>query len=265
MHIQELKETFQKKFQALGKKFIKNHQSQIFLSKHTKLVDSSLIKLWESRNLKGELCLVAVGGYGRSELFPYSDVDILVLSNNKLTEDETERVSGFITDCWDLGLKIGHSVRNICEAREEFHKDITTATNLIENRLVTGNPIIFKKLLSLIDRELSVDNFYIDKIKEQANRHKKYKDSAYQLEPNIKESPGGERYNTLLNGKLLEKFMKFYFLYAINIYIDIVNKDETDLQAEISSSSNVLNDDVVESMMSGRNICLLYTSDAADE
>lgn len=71
---------------------------------------------------------------------------------------------------------------------------------------------------------------------------------------NIKESPGGERYNTLLNGKLLEKFMKFYFLYAINIYIDIVNKDETDLQAEISSSSNSLNDDVVESMMSGRNI-----------
>ena len=71
---------------------------------------------------------------------------------------------------------------------------------------------------------------------------------------NIKESPGGERYNTLLNGKLLEKFMKFYFLYAINIYIDIVNKDETDLQAEISSSSNLLNDDVVESMMSGRNI-----------
>ena len=217
MHIQELKETFQKKFQALGKKFIKNHQSQIFLSKHTKLVDSSLIKLWESRNLKGELCLVAVGGYGRSELFPYSDVDILVLSNNKLTEDETERVSGFITDCWDLGLKIGHSVRNICEAREEFHKDITTATNLIENRLVTGNPIIFKKLLSLIDRELSVDNFYTDKIKEQTNRHKKYKDSAYQLEPNIKESPGGLRdlqtvtwiSNSQKKGRTIEDLLKY--------------------------------------------------------
>jgi len=192
MYIQ-LKEILQQKFQAIGKKFLSNHQSQIFLSRHTKLVDDSLKELWNARDLKGGLCLVAVGGYGRSELFPYSDVDILVLSNNKLTKDESERVSGFIADCWDLGLKIGHSVRDISEAREEFHKDVTTATNLLENRFVTGDQIIFKKLLLLIDKEMSVNDFYIEKIKEQTKRHKKYKDSAYELEPNIKESPGGLR------------------------------------------------------------------------
>ena len=216
MYIQELKERFEQKFQTLGKKFLNDHQSQIFLSKHTKLVDNSLVKLWQSRNIQGELCLVAVGGYGRSELFPYSDVDILVLSKEKLNKDETERVSGFITDCWDLGLKIGHSVRSIFEAREEFHKDVTTATNLLENRFVTGNPIIFRKLLSLIDREVSVKNFYKEKIKEQTNRRKKYKDSAYQLEPNIKESPGGLRdlqtvtwiSNSQKKGRTIEDLLK---------------------------------------------------------
>ena len=193
MNIQQLKEAFQQKFQDLGKKFLKNHQSKIFLSQHTKLVDKSLIKLWNGRDLIDGLCLVAVGGFGRSELFPYSDVDILVLSKNELTKSQSERISGFIADCWDLGLKIGHSVRNISEVGEEFHKDVTTATNLLENRLIIGDHKVFKKLLLLIDKEMSANNFYIEKIKEQTKRHKKYKDSAYQLEPNIKESPGGLR------------------------------------------------------------------------
>ena len=193
MNIQQLKEAFQQKFQDLGKKFLKNHQSKIFLSQHTKLVDKSLIQLWNGRDLIDGLCLVAVGGFGRSELFPYSDVDILVLSKNELTKNQSERISGFIADCWDLGLKIGHSVRNMSEVGEEFHKDVTTATNLLENRLVIGDHKVFKKLLLLIDKEMSVNNFYTEKIKEQTKRHKKYKDSAYQLEPNIKESPGGLR------------------------------------------------------------------------
>ena len=201
----------------LGENFIKNHQSQIFLSKHTKLVDSSLINLWNARNLKGSLCLIAVGGYGRSELFPYSDVDILVLSKNKLTKNETESVSGFITDCWDLGLKIGHSVRDMNEVKEEFHKDVTTATNLLENRFITGGQIVYKKLLLLIDKEISVSKFYKEKIKEQTKRHKKYKDSAYQLEPNIKESPGGLRdlqtviwiSNSQKKGRTLEELLQY--------------------------------------------------------
>ena len=74
-----------------------------------------------------------------------------------------------------------------------WEKNITTATNLLENRLVIGDHKVFKKLLLLIDKEMLVNNFYIEKIKEQTKRHKKYKDSAYQLEPNIKESPGGLR------------------------------------------------------------------------
>jgi len=217
MYIQKLKEVLQQKFQTLGKNFLRNHQSQIFLSKHTQLVDSSLINLWNARDLRGNLCLVAVGGYGRSELFPYSDVDILVLSNNKLSNKESESISGFITDCWDLGLKIGHSVRSMGEVREEFHKDVTTATNLLESRFIFGDQVIFKKLLLLIDKEMSVNNFYIEKIKEQTKRHKKYKDSAYQLEPNLKESPGGLRDLQMViwisssqkKGKTIEDLLKY--------------------------------------------------------
>ena len=237
MYINILKKTLQQKFQKLGKNFLKNHQSQIFLSKHTKLIDKSITQLWNERNLVDDLCLVAVGGYGRSELFPYSDVDILVLSNNKLTKEQSEKVSGFIADCWDLGLKIGHSVRSLGEVGEEFHKDVTTATNLLENRLVIGNKKIFKKLLSLIEQEISVNNFYMEKIKEQTKRHKKYKDSAYQLEPNIKESPGGLRdLQTVIwisssqkKGRTLEDLLKYkvidkYEFNKVTLHKNRINK-----------------------------------------
>ena len=193
MQIKNLKSAYQNELKRLGESFLERHQSPLFLSKHTELVDRHLATIWSACGLDESLCLVAVGGYGRKELFPYSDIDFLVLFDEKLNGEVSEKISKFIAACWDLGLKIGHSVRSLDEVKEEFHKDITTATNLLENRLIIGEIYLFNKLILLIEKELAPKQFYAGKIAEQTSRHKRYRDSAYQLEPNIKESPGGLR------------------------------------------------------------------------
>ena len=106
------KKSYQRKFQALCDQFIKKTNGSQFLKKHTEIVDNLLIKLWIDSNVSKKNTLIAVGGYGRNELFPYSDVDILVLTSEKSIGND-ENISQFITKCWDIGLKIGHSVRNL--------------------------------------------------------------------------------------------------------------------------------------------------------
>jgi [protein-PII] uridylyltransferase len=170
----------------------KKQTAHKFLKKHTEIVDNLLIKLWIDSNVSEKNTLIAVGGYGRNELFPYSDVDILVLTSEKSIEND-ENISQFITKCWDIGLKIGHSVRNLVEVKEEFNADISTATNLLEARLVYGSSDLFLKFNTTINKIINIEKFFKEKMAEQAIRHRKYRDSAYQLEPNIKESPGGLR------------------------------------------------------------------------
>ena len=184
---------YREKFHDYCQKFLVNHNSKIYLKKQTQLVDRLLIKIWESFAISKNIALVAVGGYGREELFPYSDVDILIIFEKKISNSDQESISQFITNCWDLGFKIGHSVRNIKETKQEFKADITTATNLIESRFIIGSLSIFNKMNQAINTSLSIKTFYKLKLEEQANRHRKFRDSAYQLEPNIKESPGGLR------------------------------------------------------------------------
>ena len=186
------KKNYQKKFHNLCDSFLKKNNSSIFLKNHTKLVDSLLIKLWLDCNISKKNSLIAVGGYGRKELFPYSDVDLLVLHDEKELGDD-EVISQFITKCWDIGLKIGHSVRNLSQVKEEFNADISTATNLLEARIVYGNHNLYAKFNSTINKIVEVKKFFKEKITEQMLRHRKFQDSAYQLEPNIKESPGGLR------------------------------------------------------------------------
>ena len=186
------KKGYQRQFQALCNQFIKKANASLFLKKHTKLVDALLIKLWINNDVSKKNTLIAVGGYGRNELFPYSDVDILVLHNEKSLEND-KNISQFITQCWDIGLKIGHSVRNISEVEEEFKADVSTATNLLEARFIFGSNEQYLKFNLTINKIINIKKFFKEKITEQAIRHRKYRDSAYQLEPNIKESPGGLR------------------------------------------------------------------------
>ena len=107
--------------------------------------------------------------------------------------ENDKNISQFITQCWDIGLKIGHSVRNISEVEEEFKADVSTATNLLEARFIFGSNDQYLKFNLTIKKIINIKKFFKEKITEQAIRHRKYRDSAYQLEPNIKESPGGLR------------------------------------------------------------------------
>jgi [protein-PII] uridylyltransferase len=137
------------------------------------VIDEQLRNLWSHDVEASGAALIAVGGYGRGELHPYSDVDVMVLLPDDLPPGAEEALSAFITSLWDVGLEIGHSVRTIAQCFEEASSDLTVATTLMEARLLAGP-----------NKE---------KRKEQIARHHRYHDTAYNLEPNVKGSPGGLR------------------------------------------------------------------------
>ncbi len=170
------------------------------LAKLSHLTDETLTHLWNECGLSSPLALIAVGGFGRGELFPYSDVDVLVLLPNSMPEpqsinhDETlSRVERFIGMCWDCGLEIGSSVRTLGECLEEGKADITVQTALLESRLITGSEVLFKEFRQTFLSNLDVKAFFIAKTLEMRQRHNKFDNTPYSLEPNCKESPGGLR------------------------------------------------------------------------
>ena len=177
----------------LIKLFLKKRDSQSYLAAHTLLVDQILNKLRQSLEFEDEASLVACGGYGRQELFPFSDVDLLLLIPKKVNHSLNQKIEQFITLAWDIGLRISHSVRNLDETKREIKKDITVHTNLLESRYLDGDKTLYKHLKVIIHDSINPIQFYEAKLKEQDHRHLKYNQSAYQLEPNIKESPGGLR------------------------------------------------------------------------
>jgi len=156
--------------------------------------DKILKLLWEEFDWKGkdDISLIAVGGYGRGELHPHSDIDILILSKNELCPNYAEAVSAFVTQLWDLRLDIGQSVRTIDECVESASDDITIATNLLETRTIAGNDVL-RELLNTraySDEVCSNRAYFLAKREEQRLRHEKYSDTEYNLEPNLKSSPG---------------------------------------------------------------------------
>ncbi|MGL4666345.1 MAG: [protein-PII] uridylyltransferase, partial [Saezia sp.] len=144
-----------------------------------------------------EIALVAVGGYGRAELFPYSDVDVLVLLPDDLVLEEADlkrkSIEEFIARSWDLGLRIGSSVRTISECLEESAKDITVQTALLESRLIAGNPELYAQFVQRYFEQMDSTKFVQAKLSEMRRRHRKYGNTPYALESNCKESPGGLR------------------------------------------------------------------------
>jgi len=162
-------------------------------------VDGTLAALWTQAGLPAQAALVAVGGYGRGELFPHSDVDVLVLLPNEADEatepDEAQRgaVERFVTACWDTGLEIGSSVRTVAECLAEAQRDVTVQTALLESRLVCGAKRLFTQFRSTQDQAMDAPAFLRAKTLEMQQRHVKYEGTPYSLEPNCKESPGGLR------------------------------------------------------------------------
>ncbi|HMB60289.1 MAG TPA: [protein-PII] uridylyltransferase, partial [Xanthomonadales bacterium] len=142
------------------------------------------------------ICLVAVGGFGRGELHPHSDVDLLILLDDEAGEDiPREAMENFIQLLWDAGFYLGHSVRTVGECVEEAKADVSTATTLMEGRLLDGPAVLFQRLQSAItpQKMWPAGAFFEAKFEEQHQRHARYHDTAYNLEPNIKEGPGGLR------------------------------------------------------------------------
>lgn len=159
-------------------------------------VDAILSKLWCQHHLdEFQISLIAVGGYGRGELHPQSDVDILILTQQDTDADLEEKISSFITQLWDVKLDIGHSVRSVQECLKLGKEDVTIATNLMEMRHIAGTELLFQQLQPLVNNDSfwASKDFFIAKYNEQKNRHQQYNGSAYTLEPNIKANPGGLR------------------------------------------------------------------------
>ena len=164
------------------------------LSKHT---DDTLLKLWALAEFEPAFCLVAVGGYGRGELYPYSDVDVLVLVPSDANPDDDAglktKIETFITHCWDSGLEIGSSVRNRSQCVAEAAKDVSVQTSLLEARLLVGDKKLFAELQQRLVEEMDPKAFFVAKTLELRQRHNKFENTPYSLEPNCKESPGGLR------------------------------------------------------------------------
>jgi [protein-PII] uridylyltransferase len=163
------------------------------------LVDQLLVRAWQQHlPLLGDgnpVSLVAVGGYGRGELHPASDIDIMLLSARPLRGKPEAFLETFLRFLWDMGLEVGHSVRSLKDCVREARKDITVATNLMETRLLHGDPGLLEKMQAATGpaKLWPSRKFFEAKWQEQIRRHHRFHDTAYNLEPNVKEGPGGLR------------------------------------------------------------------------
>ena len=156
-------------------------------------VDGALTAAWQEFRMPASAALVAVGGYGRGELFPYSDVDVLILLDGQADLALQGKLEELVQVLWDIGLELGHSIRTIDECISEAAADITVQTSLLEARWITGNRKLFEFLQDRCTAVMDPQAFFQAKTLEMRQRHVKYEDTPYSLEPNCKESPGGLR------------------------------------------------------------------------
>ncbi|EGI77773.1 [protein-PII] uridylyltransferase [Hylemonella gracilis] len=170
------------------------------LRRLARLADDTLQTLWEQTGFGPRPTLVAVGGFGRGELYPASDIDVLLLlpagwvvDGPGADEALRQRIETFISGCWDAGLEIGSSVRTIDECLAEAEKDVTVQTALLESRAICGNATLYRNFQRRFKAALDPQAFFVAKTLELEQRHNKFEDTPYALEPNCKESPGGLR------------------------------------------------------------------------
>ncbi|MCC6211532.1 MAG: [protein-PII] uridylyltransferase, partial [Burkholderiales bacterium] len=178
---------------ALREAYRRGRKPAWLLREHARLADRALQALWRSQRPGSGMTLVATGGYGRSELYPCSDVDVLILLAGEPAAPERERLERMVGMFWDIGLEVGHSVRTVESCLDLAREDITIATALLEARPLAGSAALFRRLTTALERRGDPAAFLKAKILEQEQRHAKYQDSPYSLEPNLKEAPGGLR------------------------------------------------------------------------
>ncbi|WP_239017323.1 [protein-PII] uridylyltransferase [Seongchinamella sediminis] len=181
--------------ESLHQNFRDGEETGVLLRQRAAFIDTLLGTLWEQQDWRSsEVALVAVGGYGRGELHPYSDIDLLLLLGND-DDGANDQLENFLTLLWDIGLEIGHSVRTVAQCVESARDDITVLTNLMEARVLCGP----EQLMAQVREQTGPKEmwpspeFFRAKLQEQRDRHNKFADTEYNLEPNVKSSPGGLR------------------------------------------------------------------------
>ena len=182
--------------EALASAFAPGNAIKPLLRQTSECVDRALSLLWtEHLGETPAAALIAVGGYGRGELFPQSDIDILILIESAPEDATASKLERFVTSLWDTGLQIGHSVRTLEECETLAAEDLTIITTMMEARHLNGDEALLPALEALIapSRMWGPDDFIRGKLTEQQNRHDRYSNTEYALEPNIKSSPGGLR------------------------------------------------------------------------
>ncbi|HZV54097.1 MAG TPA: [protein-PII] uridylyltransferase [Rhodocyclaceae bacterium] len=191
--IAETRTTLRESQQRLNAAYARKGSATALLRGRARLVDGVLRNIWRQLAMPADVALIAVGGYGRGELYPASDVDLLFLVPEDCDATHHSRLEPLIGLFWDIGLDIGHSVRNIGECLHEAELDITVQTTLIEARLLCGNRGLFDEFNRRFHAHLDPVAFFKAKQLEQTERYTRYNDTPYSLEPNCKESPGGLR------------------------------------------------------------------------
>jgi [protein-PII] uridylyltransferase len=178
-------------------RFLAGESVVTLVHERASVIDSVLLHLWTQHapDCVDNTALIAVGGYGRGELHPYSDVDILMLLPSKVSPACQAQLGDFVTALWDIGLEIGHSARTVQQCGDEARADLTVVTTLMESRLIQGPADLYAEMQAAIapDKIWPPAEFFAEKRKEQIQRHHRYDDTAYNLEPNVKGSPGGLR------------------------------------------------------------------------
>jgi [protein-PII] uridylyltransferase len=193
-HIPVFKDAINAANVQLDRRFEEGEEIRNLIYDRALFIDCILHYCWHQFSWGDSVCLMAVGGYGRGELHPRSDIDLLLLLSEEKPED-MESAQGLVTLLWDIGLDIGSSVRTIEQCLEIAAEDITVMTNLIESRTLVGNGDLCLQLQKGVQPEHMWDSkaFFQAKWQEQVERHKKHSNTETNLEPNVKNAPGGLR------------------------------------------------------------------------
>jgi len=196
--VHDFRQALDRSHKDLEQRFYQNEDVEKLVHQRAQIVDDAILVAWDhlASNLTKNAALIAVGGYGRGELHPHSDIDLMILLDdieNKKNIDKS--ISQFLTFLWDIGLEVGHSVRNLQDCETQARLDVTVLTTMMEARLLRGPKKLFEELSGKIDtaRMWNSDEFFKAKLDEQIVRHNRYDNTPYNLEPNIKGSPGGLR------------------------------------------------------------------------
>ena len=186
-------ETFKQQRDAAEVHYLKANRVSVFFREYTAAVETLLAALWDKHFQNSGLCLMATGGFGRGELYPYSDLDLAVVSSETVSDDLQEKIAAFVQDLWDMKLAPSVKSGSVDELCESVRDDITGDTAFLEARFLFGNRQTADELTEKMNAQRNVAAFIEAKLVEMEHRHAKSQGSGAVLEPNIKSCPGGLR------------------------------------------------------------------------